>query len=235
MAGQVIGINGQISTRWGLRSSTGLGYAASARQIRLWLPRLTKAGGRDVLHGRLLGAEFDASDEALWKVPCISDVFPGSQAEKCGLKTGDRITDLDGRAMENAIQLAQALRLYPEDYEAPVAVEREGKRLMLKVKFVGEKPGSLGITLASPGKADQHVRIAEVAKGSASQEAGLKQGDEILEIDRVELKMDARTQFRLLNRWLKVAIHAGDPARIKVRRKGEDGKPATLEVRVMPR
>jgi S1-C subfamily serine protease len=40
MAGEVVGINGQISTRFGLRSNTGLGFAISSRQIKLWLPRL---------------------------------------------------------------------------------------------------------------------------------------------------------------------------------------------------
>ena len=63
MAGHMVGINGQIATRWGLRSNTGLGYAISARQIRLWLPRLAQANGGDVPHGRLSGVEFETSEE----------------------------------------------------------------------------------------------------------------------------------------------------------------------------
>ena len=45
MAGEVVGINGQISTRYGLRSNTGLGFAISARQIAMWLPLLEQAAG----------------------------------------------------------------------------------------------------------------------------------------------------------------------------------------------
>ena len=40
MEGRIAGINRQIATRWGLPSNTGLGYAISSRQIRLWLPCL---------------------------------------------------------------------------------------------------------------------------------------------------------------------------------------------------
>ena len=53
MAGEVVGINGQISTRFGLRSNTGLGFAISSRQIKLWLPRLEAAGGGDSSSGDL--------------------------------------------------------------------------------------------------------------------------------------------------------------------------------------
>ena len=60
MDGRVVGINGQISTRFGLRSNTGLGFAISAKQIKLWLPRLEAAGGGEVKHGRIPGLGFAA-------------------------------------------------------------------------------------------------------------------------------------------------------------------------------
>jgi len=235
MAGKLVGINGQIATRWGLRSNTGLGYAISARQIRLWLPRLARANGGDVSHGRLSGVEFDAKDEADWTVPKIADIVHGSLAEKAGLKLGDRIARFDGRAVTSAVQLSQAMHIYPQDQEVAVSVERGGKEVELKLKLSALRRGELGIKLAQPGKGDEYVRVGELAKDSPAQQAGLKQGDEIVKVDRLELKMSAQTQFQLLGLWLKQGVNAGDIARIEVRRKGPDGKPARQEIRVVAR
>jgi S1-C subfamily serine protease len=235
MAGQLIGVNGQIATRWGLRSGTGLGYAISSRQIRLWLPRLVKAKGGDVPHGRLSGVEFELSEEALWKAARIKSVVRGTSSDQCGLKAGDRVLQFDGRAIDNTIQLAQTLRMYPQDYEVTVRVEREGKPQNLRMKLSGVRPGSLGITLAQPGKNDPFVRIGGLAKDSPGQQAGLKPGDEILGVEGVEFKMPAQAQFRLLHIWFAKGVFAGEPVRIKVRRKGSDGKATPQEFQVLPR
>jgi S1-C subfamily serine protease len=235
MAGKIVGINGQIATRWGLRSNTGLGYAISARQIRLWLPRLAAANGGEVHHGRLSGVEFETSEESDWKVPKIVDIVHDSSAEKAGFKIGDRIARFDGRPITSAVQLAQAIHIYPQDQEVGVSVQRDGKQVDLKLKLPAMKPGQLGIKLSPPGKGDEYVRIAEVVKDSPAQQAGLKPGDEIVKIDRIELKMAVQVQFQLLGLWLKQGVNAGDIARIEVRRKGSDGKTATQEIRVVAR
>ena len=235
MAGRLVGINGQIATRWGLRSNTGLGYAISARQVRLWLPHLVKANGDEVLHGRLSGVEFESSEAADGKVPKIMDIVRDSPAEKAGLKIGDRVDRFDGRPITSAAQLAQAIHIYPQNQEVGVRVERHGKEVELRLKLLALKPGDLGIKLSPPGKGDEYVRIGELAKDSPAQQAGLKQGDEIVKIDRIELKMAVQMQFRLLTIWLKQGVNAGDIARIEVRRKGPDGKPATQEVRIVAR
>jgi S1-C subfamily serine protease len=235
MAGKVVGINGQIATRWGLRSNTGLGYAISARQIRLWLPRLARANGGDVSHGRLSGVEFETTDESDWTVPKIADIVHDSPSEKAGLKVGDRFATFDGRPVTSAVQLSQALHIYPQDQEVGVSVQRGGKEVALTLKLPALKRVELGIKLSSPGKDDEYVRIAELAKDSPAQQAGLKQGDEIVKIDRIELKMAVQTQLQLLGLWLKQGVNAGDIARIEVRRKGPDGKTATQEIRVVAR
>ena len=235
MAGKVVGINGQIATRWGLRSNTGLGYAISARQIRLWLPRLARANGGDVSHGRLSGVEFETTDESDWTVPKIADIVHDSPPEKAGLKVGDRFSKFDGRPVTSAVQLSQALHIYPQDQEVGVSVQRAGKEVALTLKLPALKRVELGIKLSPPGKDDEYVRIAELAKDSPAQQAGLKEGDEIVRIDRIELKMAVQTQLQLLGFWLKQGVNAGDIARIEVRRKGPDGKTATREIRVVAR
>jgi S1-C subfamily serine protease len=235
MAGKVVGINGQIATRWGLRSNTGLGYAISARQIRLWLPRLAQANGGDVSHGRLSGVEFETRDETDWTVPKVTDIVRDSPAEKAGLKVGDRFAKFDGRPVCSAIQLFQAIHIYPQNQEVGVSVQRAGKEVALTLKLPAPKRVELGIKLSPPGKTDEYVRIAELAKDSPARQAGLKQGDEIVKIDRIELKMAVQSQFQLLRLWLRQGVNAGDIARIEVRRKGPDGKTAMQEIRVVAR
>ena len=235
MAGKVVGINGQIATRWGLRSNTGLGYAISARQIRLWLPRLARANGGDVSHGRLSGVEFEATDDSDWTIPKITDIVHDSPAEKAGLKVGDRFAKFDGRPVASAVQLAQAISIYPQDQEVGVSVQRGGKEVALTLKLPALKRVELGIKLSQPGKDDEYVHVAELAQDSPARQAGLKQGDEIVRIDRIELKMAVQTQFQLLRLWLKQGVNAGDITRIEVRRKGPDGKTATREIRVVAR
>jgi S1-C subfamily serine protease len=235
MAGRVVGINGQIATRWGLRSNTGLGYAISARQIRLWLPRLAQAKGGNLLHGRLSGVEFESNDDSDLKVPKIADIVHDSSAAKAGLKIGDRITRFDGRPIRTEVELAQAMHIYPQDQEVGVNVQRDGKDVELKLRLLALKPGELGIKLAPPGKSDNYVHIAEFGKDSSAQQAGLKKGDEIVKVDRIELKMAVQMQFQMLTRWLNQGLSSGDIARIEVRRKGPDGKIQTKEIRVVAR
>ena len=235
MAGKIVGINGQIATRWGLRSNTGLGYAISARQIRLWLPRLARANGGDVSHGRLSGVEFETADESDLTVPKIADIVQDSPADKAGLKVGDRFVKFDGRPVTSALQLARAIHIYPQDQEVAVSVQRGDKEVALKLKLPAIKRAELGIKLSPPGKDDEYVRVAELAQGSPAQQAGLKLGDEIVKIDRMDLKMAVQAQFQLLKLWLKQGVNVGEIARIEVRRKGPDGKTAIQEIRVVAR
>jgi S1-C subfamily serine protease len=90
MSGRVVGINGQISTRFGLRSNTGLGFAIGAKQIRLWLPRLEAAGGEEVRHGRLVGLDLRAPDAGR-RGAVVADVAEGSVAAAAGFRPGDAI------------------------------------------------------------------------------------------------------------------------------------------------
>ena len=88
MAGEVVGINGQISTRFGLRSNTGLGFAISSRQIKLWLPRLEAAGGGEVKHARIAGLELAEAARESGDSVVVKDVADGSPADTAGLPGG---------------------------------------------------------------------------------------------------------------------------------------------------
>jgi serine protease Do len=136
MAGQVVGINGQISTRWGLRSNTGLGYAISARQIKMWLPLLKAAGGGSVNHGRPVGIELQRAQADTPDSVVVKGVEKGTTAEAAGFQPNDRILTWDGIPVANAIRLLSIVGMYPAGVEAPVEVRRGEETVRLTVKLV---------------------------------------------------------------------------------------------------
>lgn len=234
MAGQVVGINGQISTRWGLRSNTGLGYAISANQIRIWIPRLLKAEGGDVPHGKLTGIDFEKAAPESPDSLKVKDVAEGSPAAAAGLKAGDKILKFDGKPVASAVRLASVIGIYPDEHEVVIDVERDGQSVPLKAKLVRTRRGQLGFKLQSPAKEDPFVKVGAVDKDSPAEQGGLKTDDEIIEVEGNKFaNVPAGLQFRLVDGWMKNGVTAGDIIKLTVRRKNEQGEAAEQEVRMI--
>jgi S1-C subfamily serine protease len=235
-AGELVGINGQIASRWGLRSNTGLGYAVSSRQIALWVPRLKEAKGGEVAHGQLPGLVFDPEQAEKSQRVVVKSVGEGSYAAACGFREGDRIVRFGGTAILSLVQLAGLAGIYPEEYEVQIDIERDGHETPLHVKLVKLRSGSIGIKLLQPDKDEGHVRIAEVQPGSPAEKAGLKKDDELVSVKGVELNMSAKLQYLILDRWLKVGVFADDLVVFRIRRQEPGGKPPAMhEIRVVPK
>jgi S1-C subfamily serine protease len=236
MQGQVVGIVGQLRTRWGLRSNTGLGYAISARRIRVWLPRLKESGGSEVRRGAIPGMEFERSDEGLFVGrPRIASVVEGSHADKCGLQAGDVIASFEGVPVSTLARLRGLIAVYPEGQEVEVGIERDGRDVTITAKLVRARPGKIGMHLARPGKDDSHVRIEKVDPSSPAEKAGLQAGDEIVAVGPSRLDLPVQAQFRLLEIWLERAIFVDEVVVLTVRRKDDQGKYQQRDVRVVPK
>ena len=173
MAGKVVGINGQISTRWGLRSNTGLGYAISARQIRLWLPRLTTAGGKEVRHGRPVGLEFEAAPLDAPKSVVIKAVAENTPAAAAEFKSGDTIVKWDGLPVPNAFRLASIIGMYPEGHEVAVVVKRGDMEVALnyKLNVPGRRPAPKDAEKKDDGKKEE-AKKEEPKKEEGKKDAG---------------------------------------------------------------
>jgi len=238
--GRVIGINGQINTRFGFRSNTGLGVAISARRIHIWLPLLQKAKGGVVRHGRLPGIELESSEVGLLGMPKVKEVVEDSPAAKAGLQAGDRIVKFDGQSVPNVARLAGLIASYPENIEVPFDVERAGQTVSLKATLIFPRKGDLGFKLGKPGDKDEFVKITEVAKDSAAAKAGFVVGDEIVGIEEARLAMPVKRQFAILDAWQKNGVLAFQPVNIRVRRqKDTDDKEKKeseeLKLRIIPK
>jgi S1-C subfamily serine protease len=232
MSGRVVGINGQISTRFGLRSNTGLGFAISAKQIKFWLPRLEAAGGGEVKHGRIPGIEFVGGEPETPESVHVKNVAEGSAAAAAGFKPGDVILRLDGTPVLNLRRLAAILGIYPEGHEVQVTVKRDGAETVLGATLVAPKRGQIGMNLVRPRGNDFTPRVDEVEEGTPAAAAGLKPGDEILALNGQRLEFQNKQQFRAFDRALRTRFNEGDIVVFKVRRgKGEGAE--ELDLRVM--
>jgi len=235
MRGEIVGINGQISTRYGLRSNTGLGFAISARQIRLWLPRLEAAGGDEVKHARLAGLQFESADRVLPESVTVREVAAGSPADEAGFRAGDVIAALDGSVVPNAARLQGLLGIYPDGQRVPVAVRREGGEATLDVLLTAPQRCRVGIDLVRQRGADLSVRVESVEEGSAAAAAGIRAGDEIVSFAGRRLQFSDRRQLKAFDRALRTSINVGDIVPLTVRRAAEEGGSTEIELRLVAR
>lgn len=147
-----------------------------------------------------LGIEVD--DESPGR-PRIADVQIDSPADQVGLKPGDILRALDGKAVTSARELREALRGRNADDELPIAFERDGKteEVVAKLQPLSKpfKSSSnsadrpiLGVQLI-PAK-DGGVEITSVTPGGSAEKAGLKVGDIIRKINQEAVANDV--EFR---------------------------------------
>jgi len=65
----------------------------------------------------------------------VSNVVPGSNAERAGVKQGDLLLSLDGEALADSFDLVYAIKQKHIGDKSTLQVERQGKPLTLKVLF----------------------------------------------------------------------------------------------------
>ena len=218
MAGEVVGINGQISTRYGLRSNTGLGFAISARQIAMWLPLLERAAGGEVKHARLAGVEFESRDRETVASVTVKDVAEGTLAAEAGFRAGDTIVAIDDAPVANGHRCAGLLGIYPEGSRAAFRVRRGGEEVTLEAVLTAPQRCRTGIDLERPRGGDLLPVVEAVEPGSSADVAGLKPGDVIVAFRGRRLEFPARDARKLFDRALRTTINVDDIVPLTVRR-----------------
>ena len=218
MAGEVVGINGQISTRYGLRSNTGLGFAISARQIAMWLPLLERAAGGEVKHARLAGVEFESRDRETVASVTVKDVAEGTLAAEAGFRAGDTIVAIDDAPVANGHRFSGLLGIYPEGSRAAFRVRRGGEEVTLEAVLTAPQRCRTGIDLERPRGGDLLPVVEAVEPGSSAEVAGLKPGDVIVAFRGRRLEFPARDARKLFDRALRTTVNVDDIVPLTVRR-----------------
>ncbi len=211
--GRLVGINTAIFSRTG--GNQGIGFAVPANLARSVMESLLKNG--KVQRG-FLGVGLQPLNEDLVKAfglpndngALISEVQPGSPADKAGIKTGDVIVSVEGKKVESPRELQLTVAGLAPGSKAELKIMREGKDSNVAVTL-GERP-SKNLAISKPeatedepdvldgvtvGDIDADLRkeynlpasvkgviITQIDPDSPSAAAGLSKGDVVVEINK---------------------------------------------------
>lgn len=173
--------------------------------------------------------------------PTIAEVIPGSPAQKAGLRIGDVILKLDGKALASADALIERVGLTKVGQEVELEILRRGRTRKVSIKLgtqpaadraqarrpVDRRPAErvsgkpyLGVELEESSRG---VFVTQVMRGAPAQRAGLRKGDQLIRFgeQRVRTLEDLDTVFRVLKPGAKLDL--------QVRR---EGKNQNLSLRV---
>ncbi len=209
--GEVVGINTFLVSETG--GFSGMGFAIPSKIVRPTVENLIKYG--KVSHGYIgIGISDVTPDEAKFfhvnnaSGAVITQVEPNSPGAKAGLKVGDVITELNGKAVSDAGALQveigekqpgttlhlKALR-DGNSVDVPVTLEAMGKGEHDNASADashGKPRWGLGLADLTPdvrqqlqANDDVHGAVIEqVTPGSSADNAGLQRGEVITEVDR---------------------------------------------------
>lgn len=125
--GAVIGVNSAIASLGasvGSQSgSIGLGFAIPINQARKTADQLIK-NGKATYPVMGISVDMNYSGDGALIAKNAKAIMPGGPAEKAGLKSGDIITELDGRAIKSPEELIVAVRAHSVGDKVVVAYKR---------------------------------------------------------------------------------------------------------------
>lgn len=209
LRGEVVGITTAIYSQSG--GNIGIGFAIPTNSIKEVLPQL-KDKGR-VVRGYLgttvqkITPEIaDSLGVKQQRGALVADVVRGSPADRAGIKTGDIITEFNSKEVKDSTELPGLVARVAPGTGTSVKVLRDGKEMTLAIT-VGEmkdtevaasgQQGELGLAVqpVTPEVAQslgldraEGLVITEVKPGSAADDAGLREGDLITQINRRPVK-----------------------------------------------
>jgi Do/DeqQ family serine protease len=206
LKGELVGVNTAIIGPSG--GNVGIGFAVPSNMARAVMAHLAKYG--EVRRGRIGLTTQDPTPElakALGLTPnqgaLVVEIAPDSPAAKSGLKRGDVVISLNGRAVRSSADLRNQIGLAAVGDTEEFKVLRNGKELVLKARVekpkaakerdfepVPELVGASVGTLESGGKPEA-VAVVEVAEGSPAYAHGLREGDVIVAVNRKKVRTSA--------------------------------------------
>jgi serine protease Do len=207
--GKVIGINTAIATRNG--GNMGIGFAIPANLARRVMADIIEKG---TVERGWLGVHIQTMSHELARAfglessrgVVVSHVQGGSPADKAGLKPEDVVVGFEGKDIDNAVELSTLVAGTSPGTHVQLDVVRDGKKKSIVVTLAELNPTKeqraenelhhedMGFTVSgiTPGLAEDYrlpeeqkgVVITDVASNSIASEAGLREGDVVLELNR---------------------------------------------------
>jgi putative serine protease PepD len=132
--GRVIGVNSQIATAGAGGGSVGIGFAIPSDTVREIVPKL-EAG--QTVKRAWLGLATTASTSGTGAQ--VGSVTAGSPAAQAGLRQGDTVTKVDGKAIAAPEDIPDAIAAHAPGERVAVEVTRSGSTRTLEVTL-GTRP-----------------------------------------------------------------------------------------------
>lgn len=203
LKGELIGINTAIVAPAG--GNVGIGFAIPINMAHSIERQIVEHG--DVKRGQIgvtiqnltseLAERFGVKGH---KGALVSQVLPGSPADKAGLQAGDVIVAVNDQEVLNTSQLRNRIGLLPIGTQLGLSFVRDGNRKSVKLKIgprtrIEADAGSLTPLLEGAGFRDmdsssplygevEGVQVASVERQSRAWSAGLRVGDIVLSVNR---------------------------------------------------
>ena len=130
--GRVIGVNSQI--RSGSGANSGVGFAVPVSTVKSVVP-LIKDGGK--VERAYLGVRNGTPPDRSGAI--VDSVVPNGPAAQGGLRPGDKIKSIDGKAVKSSEDVSSAVTARKPGEQAKVEIERSGQRRTLTVQL-GTRP-----------------------------------------------------------------------------------------------
>jgi len=233
LRGELIGINTAIIGPAG--GNVGIGFAVPSIMARAVMEQIARYG--EVRRGRLGIEMADIPPDALQKLrlasldgALLAKVQAGSPADQAGLRPGDVVTAVNGRAIRSAGELRARLGLTPVGEEVELQVTREDGSQRIRVRIaapqeaadsegqpVAQLPGLRVIEIERGSPLFQRLRggglvVSAVEAGSRALQAGFRPGDIIYAVNRrrVQTQKEFLTRLRSAEGGFAVSLLRGD-------------------------
>lgn len=238
LRGEVVGINTAIYSRTG--GNVGIGFAIPINVARDLVPQLKEKGR--VTRGWLgvmiqkVTPEIAASlDLAEAKGARVAEVIQDGPAQAAGLMAGDVIVKFNGVVLNDSGELPLLVAQTPVGETATLEIVRADKtRETVRVQIaelreetvarVAPDPVRLGLVVRELSPTLQEglgskqnltgVLVSQVERGSAAEEAGVQEGDVVLEVNRQKvhdlLSYQAAVQKTMKGKQVLLLIRRGE-------------------------
>ena len=207
MAGKVIGINTAI-----VAQGQGIGFAIPINMAKSILDDLKSKG--KVTRGWLGVSIQDISEDIAKSMNyknkngvLVTDVFKDDPADKAGIKVGDIITEINGKAIKDTHDLLLTTASLHVGDKATIKALRDGKEISLQVVVAERKDkpeialtkksgGYFGINVQEITKdlakqmgisPDAGLIVTDVEEGSPADNVGIQPHDIIVQVNKVKI------------------------------------------------
>ncbi len=226
--GNLVGINTAILGPSG--ANVGIGFAIPSNMVKQILKHLLEFG--EVRRGRLGISGQDLTPELSEAFGLendsgvvIIDVIPNSSAERVGLKRGDIVTFVGGRAVKDAESIRNIMGLLLVGQKVRLDVIRDGKKISVIAAVDTNEDRIAGRALnalleganfrnAETRSGRPYVEVSQVKSGTTMASYGFESGDIILSANRqaVATVSELREAIQLDAEAILLNVQRGDSA-----------------------